>query len=435
MKMNLLLIIFFTIVSLNVCGFITSEYIKDFSSVREFDLELKNSDLKTGMMLIYSTYCGHCHNFLKTYESLAKMYNKKLLFYAMNVYSDYHKIMPRTNGVPYILFFSDGYFYPFKGKRSFEYISSILEKNYLPRCKHITYKNIENVYYNIFMKNETYKNLIISFFDENSENEIKNFRKENDLLFEEFIGLCYVCNDFKEIKDKNTRVFKYIENNMIVGYLRNNISKIFLWDNNDYKNNYEKFIKEELKLEYINLDDKNKKYLINFLRNKTNLIFSYRENEEKTIYQNYINGISNRIKFNMNLVLYNFPNFIDNILSFINESGLYEINGELNFIEKFNNFYELENKIFKNFNKTDLNNTNKNNELLIQEVKKENKTEEEDEEDSFNFFDFDLFFEVLEKICVVLFTVVLTMAIFFLNYNIYYKKIDQQFYNNHSINK
>ena len=301
------------------------------------------------------------------------------------------------------------------------------------RHKHITYKNIENVYYNIFMKNETYKNLIISFFDENSENEIKNFRKENDLLFEEFIGLCYVCNDFKEIKDKNTRLFKFIENNMIVGYLRNNISKIFLWDNNDYKNNYEKFIKDELKLEYINLDDKNKKYLINFLRNKTNLIFSYRENEEKTIYQNYINGISNRIKFNMNLVLYNFPNFIDNILSFINESGLYEINGELNFIEKFNNFYELENKLFKNFNKTDLN--NKNNELLIPEVKKENKTEEEDEEDSFNFFDFDLFFEVLEKICVVLFTVVLTMAIFFLNYNIYYKKIDQRFYNNHSINE
>ena len=146
MKMNLLLIIFFTIVSLNVCGFITSEYIKDFSSVREFDLELKNSDLKTGMMFIYSTYCGHCHNFLKTYESLAKMYNKKLLFYAMSVYSDYSKIMPRTSGTPYILFFSDGYFYPFKGKRSFEYISSILEKNYLPRCKHITYKNIENVY-------------------------------------------------------------------------------------------------------------------------------------------------------------------------------------------------------------------------------------------------------------------------------------------------
>ena len=250
-----------------------------------------------------------------------------------------------------------------------------------------------------------------------------------------YIRLCYVCNDFKEIKDKNTRLFKFIENNMIVGYLRNNISKIFLWDNNNYKNNYEKFIKEELKLEYINLDDKNKKYLINFLRNKTNLIISYRENEEKTIYQNYINGISNRIKFNMNLVLYNFPNFIDNILSFINESGLYEINGELNFIEKFNNFDELENKLFKNFNKTDLNNTNKNNELLIPEVKKENKTEKEDEEDSFNFFDFDLFFEVLEKICVVLFTVVLTMAIFFLNYNIYYKKIDQRFYNNHSINE
>ena len=422
-----------TLFPFNCCSFINSKYIKDLSNIAQFDLELKKSNITSGMMLIYSTGCGHCHNFLPTYDLLAHKYNNKLLFFAMSVYSDYHKRMPRTSGVPYILFFSEGYFYNFKQRRTFDVLSSIIENNYLPKCKQITYKNIENVYYNIFMKEEKYKNLIIGFFDENSEKEIKKFRNENNLLNEEYLGLCYVCKDFNEIKEneKNASLFKYIENKMIVGYLKNNISKIFKWDNiiNDNNiTNYEKFIKEDLESNYIDINEENKKYLINFLRNKKSLIFSYKTNDEKHLYGNYINEISNITKYKINYVLFNISNFNTSLFNQINENGLYEVNEGLYLIQKYNNYDELKkSKIFKEYNISNSNYTNiLNNELLIPEVKKEIKNEENDESDEFNFV---LFFQILEKICVVLFTVVLSMALFFLYYNIYYKKVDQELIN------
>ena len=434
MKLNYFIFLLLTLFTLNYCSFINSKYIKDLSNIAEFDLELKKSNITSGMMLIYSTGCGHCHHFLPTYDMLAHKYNNKLLFFAMNVYSDYHKRMPRTWGVPFILFFSDGYFYNFKPRRTIDFLSSIIENNFLPKCKQITYKNIENVYYNIFMKDKKYNNLIIGFFDDRADEEIKNFRKENDLLTDEYLGLCYVCKDFNEIKEneKNASLFKYIENNIIVGYLRENISKIFKWDNikdnNNTYINYEKFIKEDLKSNYIDLNEENKKYLINFLRNKKSLIFSYKINEGKNLYENFINEISNVTKNKINYVLYSISNFKENIFNKINEDGLYEIDEELNFIQKYNNLDELKNKIFNEKNINQTNNTiNKINELLIPEVKKENKEEESEEPN--NFFNYDLFFEILEKICVVLFTVVLTMALFFLYYNIYYKKVDQELIN------
>ena len=229
MKLNNILIIFVSIFSFNICAFINSEYIKDLSSISDFDNELKKSNISTGMMLIYSVHCVHCHNFLSTYQLLAQKYNKNVLFFAMSAYSDYHKRIPKSWGVPYILFFSEGYFYPFKGRRTFEELSSILENNYLSRCKIITYKNIENVYYNIFLKNNEYENLIIGFFESFDKESIKDFREENKLFTEKSIGLCYVCSDFNENQNKNASLFRYIESNIIVGYLRNNISKIFLW--------------------------------------------------------------------------------------------------------------------------------------------------------------------------------------------------------------
>ena len=434
MKFNYIIFLFFTLFTVNICAFINSKYIKDLSNIAELDLELKKSNITSGMILIYSTGCGHCHHFLPTYELLANKYNNKLLFFAMSVYSDYHKRMPRTWGVPFILFFSDGYFYNFKPRRTFEHLSSIIENNYLQKCKQITYKNIENVYYNIFIKEEKYKNLIIGFFDDKSEEEMKYFRKENNLLNEEYLGLCYVCKDFGEIKDneKNASLFKFVENNMIIGYLKNNISKIFKWDNiqddNNTYINYVKFIKDELKSNYIDINEENKKYLINFLRNKKSLILSYKTNDGKNLYENYIDEISNITEYKINLILYNISNFNKSLFNKINEDGLYEIDEELKFIQKYNNFDELKNEIFKKYNIYNTNITiNKINELLIPEVKKENKEEENDEiTEPFNY---DLFFEVLEKICIILFTLVLTMALFFLYYNIYYKKVDQELIN------
>ena len=434
MKFNYFIFIFLTLFTINICAFINSKYIKDLSNLAEFDLELKKSNITSGMILIYSTGCGHCHNFLPTYEFLAHKYKNKLHFFSMSVYSDYHKRMPRTWGVPFILFFSDGYFYNFKPQRTSAHLSSIIENNYLQKCKQITYKNIENVYYNIFIKEEKYKNLIIGFFDDKSEEEMKYFRKENNLLNEEYLGLCYVCKDFGEIKDneKNASLFKFVENNMIIGYLKNNISKIFKWDNiqddNNTYINYVKFIKDELKSNYIDINEENKKYLINFLRNKKSLILSYKTNDGKNLYENYIDEISNITEYKINLILYNISNFNKSLFNKINEDGLYEIDEELKFIQKYNNFDELKNEIFKKYNIYNTNITiNKINELLIPEVKKENKEEENDEiTEPFNY---DLFFEVLEKICIILFTLVLTMALFFLYYNIYYKKVDQELIN------
>ena len=432
MKFNYIIFLFFTLFTVNICAFINSKYIKDLSNIAELDLELKKSNITSGMILIYSTGCGHCHHFLPTYELLANKYNNKLLFFAMSVYSDYHKRMPRTWGVPFILFFSDGYFYNFKPRRTFEHLSSIIENNYLQKCKQITYKNIENVYYNIFMKDKKYNNLIIGFFDDKSEEEIEKFRKENDLLNEEYLGLCYVCKDFGEIKEseKNASLFKFIENKMIIGYLKNNVTKIFKWDNikndNNTYINYEKFIKEELKSNYIDINEENKKYLINFLRNKKSLIYSYKKNDEKNLYENYIDEISNITKYKINFVLYNISNFNKSLFNNISEDGLYEIDEELNFINKYINIVALKNEVIKKYK---INNTNNNtiNELLIPEVKKENKEEESNEPTE--LFNYDLFFEVLEKICVILFTIVLTMALFFLYYNIYYKKVDQDLIN------
>ena len=428
MKINYIIFLLFILFSLRLCGFITSPYIKDLSGISEFDSELKKSNITTGMMLIYSTGCGHCHHFLTTYEILAQKYNNKLLFFAMSVYSDYHKRMPRTWGVPFILFFSDGYFYEFKKRRSIEELTDVIENNYLPKCKHITYKNIENVFYNFFMKNKKYNNLIIGFFEENSNDEINNFRKENDLLGDEKIGLCYVCKDFNDNqeKDKNGSLFKYIENKIVVGYLRNNNSKIFKWDNKKDENNryfnYENFINEDLKSYFIDINGESKNYLINFLRNKFNLIFSYKTNEEKIEHKNYIDQILNNTENKINFVLYNFSNFEGGAFEFINQSGFYEIDEELLFKYKYNNFDELKNKFFKDIDKNHTNNTLINNELLIPEVTKENKTDDEDLED---FFNYDYFFQILEKICVVLFTIVLTLAVFFFHYNVFYKKVDQ----------
>ena len=132
-------------------------------------------------------------------------------------------------------------------------------------------------------------------------------------------------------------------------------------------------------------------------------------------------------EYKINFVLYNFSNFKENFFEFINESGLYSINENLNLIDKFNNYDQLKHKIFKEFNKTlNLNHTIKN-ELLMPDLT--NETNKEDDEEENESFDYDLFFEILEKICVILFTTVLTFAIFFINYNRYYKKVDQNIVN------
>ncbi len=61
---------------------------------------------------------------------------------------------------------------------------------------------------------------------------------------------------------------------------------------------------------------------------------------------------------------------------------------------------------------------------MIPEVKKEEK--EMENQNPNNFFYDDLFFKLLEKICVVLFTIVITFAVFFGIHYKYYSKVDKE---------
>jgi len=452
MKFIYILFLLINIFSFNSCFLDNSKYIKKLPNVAALDSELSKTNITIGMMLIYSEYCGHCHTFAKTYEKIAKKYIKNMLFFAMDVNSDYYKRMPSTDGVPYILFFSDGYFYEHKRSRSFTEISNTIEKFYLTKCREITYKNIENVYYNVFLKNKNiYNNLIIGYFEDNSNNDIENFKISTELMCPECVGLCYICKDYKKNKDKNNNFLKYIKSNIIFGYLNNNNSKIFLWEtkNNNknenipekYKDNllkndikidkfnfklhkdYENFINYDLKLEYYIIDNKNDGYLINFLRNKNNLIFSYITKKQKKRYENYINELFNISNKNIlslyNLVLYNYSQGKDNVLEYINSNGIYETDNELNLTHKFKNIQKIKNKINLKYNlNKEINEIHKK--PLIPEIKDDDKYSFENQNPYRNdiFFN-DIFFKILERICVVLFTIVITFAIFFMLHYIY----------------
>ena len=412
------------------CMFEKSKYIKEFPNVAALDAELNKTNITIGMMLVYSNYCGHCHTFAVTYERLAEKYYNKLLFFAMDINSDYHKRMPSYWGTPYILFFSDGYFSQYKRRRSFEEISYTIDNFYLTRCREITYRNIDNVYYNVFLKNKNkYNNLIIGYFDGNSDKDINNFKNSTKSMCPECVGLCYVCKDFKENKNENNTFLKNINNNVIVGYLHNNNSKIFLWesnkDNQKMQSDYEDFINNDLKLDYFNINTKEKIYLIDFLNNKNNLIFAYKSDNEKNLYEGNINDLikysNNTILNKYNLVLYNFGEIQHNIkLNNIVRNGIYEINKDLNQTNSVDNLGKIE-KLFKG-NHTKNQNYVANNKPFIPQVKDDDRIVNQNPNE---IFDEVKFFKILEKICIVLFTIVLTFAQFFLIYFKYYSKIDK----------
>ena len=455
---NLFLII--SIISFISCLFDNSKNVKKLAKIEDIDVYLSNTNITIGMMLVFSDYCGHCHTFGETYEKLAEKYKDKLLFFAMSVYSNYHKRMPSTDGIPYILFLSDGYFYKYKRRRSFEDISYAIDHFYLTRCREITYKNIENVYYNVFLNNkDKYNNLIIGYFDDNSNENIENFKKSNNLMCPECVGLCYICKDFKDNKDTNNTIFEYIKSNIIVGYLQNNNSKVFIWENEKEKNinkteleiyknnliennitikdlniisfkNYDNFINNELKLEYFNIENKKEEYLINFLRNKNNIIFAYTDNSEKDLYINNINELVNitdkKIFSLYNLVLYKHLEFQNNTLWNITSNGIYQIDDNFKKTKKYKKIEILKNKLIREYNLTK-DKHDHNYKPLIPELNEDEKNSFENqnsnEDESFLA---DIFFKLLEKICVVLFTIVFTFALFFTLHYKYYNNVNME---------
>ena len=210
-------------------------------------------------------------------------------------------------------------------------------------------------------------------------------------------------------------------------YLKNKI------DINDmspllYKN-YDDFINNDLKINYFNIDNKNKEYSINFLRNKNNIFFAYKNKIEKENYEYSINELVNITNKNIlslyNLVLFNYNEIQNNDLAYINKSGIYKINQELNITYEYRNYKEIKKKIIEEYNintKYEI-----NYKPLIPEVKPEDKDSFENQTPEVDDgFLGELFFKLLEKICVVLFTIVITFAVFFGIHNKYYNNINQE---------
>ena len=171
-------------------------------------------------------------------------------------------------------------------------------------------------------------------------------------------------------------------------------------------------------------------YLINFLRNKNNLIFSYITKKQKKRYENYINELFNISNKNIlslyNLVLYNYSQAKYNVLEYINSNGIYETDNELNLTHKFKNIKKIKNKINLKYNlNKEINEIH--NKPLIPEIKDDDKYSFENQNPYRDdiFFN-DIFFKILERICVVLFTIVITFAIFFMLHYIYYNNIDEE---------
>ena len=69
---------------------------------------------------------------------------------------------------------------------------------------------------------------------------------------------------------------------------------------------------------------------------------------------------------------------------------------------------------------------------MIPEVKKDKNDNENGEDEQYNIFNDDYFFEVLEKICVILFSIVITLAMFFILHNTFYKNVDMELVNYYS---
>lgn len=161
------------------------------------------------------------------------------------------------------------------------------------------------------------------------------------------------------------------------------------------------------------------------MNNKNNLIFAYKSDNEKNLYEGNINDLlklsNNTILNKYNLVLYNFGEIQHNIkFNNIASNGIYEISKDLNQTNSIDNLGKIE-KLFKG-NNTKKQNFEVNNKPFIPQVKDDDRIANQNPND---IFDEVKFFKILEKICVVLFTIVLTFAQFFVIYFKYYSKIDE----------
>ena len=148
--------------------------------------------IEHGFLLIYSKYCGHCRHFAPNYIKLSELFHNELFFYALGSNSNFGKVF-KIVGYPTILFYSNETYKEILFKRSVSKISKFIREHILYNCTEISYKNIDLVYNEVFQKED--RNLLIGYFDKNSEN-INIYTSISNNLKNDYIDLCYYCTDF-----------------------------------------------------------------------------------------------------------------------------------------------------------------------------------------------------------------------------------------------
>ena len=351
MKCFYIIIINFFILSL--CFLEDSEYIIDIYSSENLEEEINNNEKKTGMVLIYSTWCHHCKSFSKTYIKLSETYHNQLFFYAMSEDTDYSKKFPDISGYPSIFFYKNGTFIKNEGNRSFETLSKIICDNYLISCSEIKFSEIKNIYVEYSQK-EISRNLLIGFFKDKDNINIYDSTSSKYLM--NYIDFCYYCKNYKNNKEIN---FINIEakENMIISFNKQKGNSSFYLDkkNSETKNKFISYLHNYVINSYEDINRDNKLYSIKSIKNTLFYTFVYNSKDTKNIKKNYIE-IFNKL-YNMNKRqeknLFNYILLDKNIkyndkFGKMKENNLYLIDKNFKRIVEFNNTDFIKEIIKKN---------------------------------------------------------------------------------------
>lgn len=310
MKKLYRIIIFFNIFFIYICFIEKSEYIKEISSCKHLEKELKNTNKDTGMMLIYSSWCGHCKSFSKTYVKLAEEYNKQLFFYVMSESTDYEQKFPEVTGYPTIYFYKNGKFSKNKGGRSFETLSDKINEEYISKCRQIDYIEIEKIYNKKYVNDEMHRNLLIGFFKDKEYINMYNSITSNYL--KKHIDSCYFCSDYEEYLNETDIILNInnigdIKENIILSFNKIKGNNSFYLSKNDsyIKNDYIIYIHNNVINSYEDINTENKLSLLNIEKNKLILVFVYNSLEQKKFFEENANKLYNKnARKNKNIITY-----------------------------------------------------------------------------------------------------------------------------------
>ena len=343
------------------CLFEDNPYITESNDTEKLaeHIEQKN---KLALILLYSPYCPHCHNFAPQYENLAKDFKDYADFYSINIINNrnYRKKFSII-GVPSLFFYYNGEYKQHKGGNSYKIVSEVLTKNYINvQCEEIDYKKFEE-FKNTNFTSSNFNNYVIGFF---SDNEIKENYIQITAEHLKFIDKCYYCLNYQNNEENNIII---TENKQRGKNVFNEYNSGII--NKEINDNYIYFMLNKVRNIYNDIYEQSKMFLLEY-QDRPILIFAYKSNEEKEdflIQIKELDELSNNNKNRLfNFILLKFDNVYSAKYN-LNHYGIYISDNKLNNIQKIENITEIENMIKrKNDNSsesesTDNNNTNNTN--------------------------------------------------------------------------